>query len=163
MFLFFLVFFGLQIFVLFCCAAAGNDAASQELSDQEQLQFIAEWKKQHQKKDVCRRTSFLLCNSILHSYDDTHQSAFAVIYDLLHSILKLHLTFFADHGQLVPDSVFHQLLDGFSENIGLPDTFPSLRAFSDILYQVLRLLFCTNDRSDLRFDSRPDHMNGRTF
>ena len=48
MFLFFLVFFGLQIFVLFCCAAA-----SQELSDQEQLQFIAEWKKQHQKKDVC--------------------------------------------------------------------------------------------------------------
>ena len=27
MFLFFLVFFGLQIFVLFCCAAAGNDAA----------------------------------------------------------------------------------------------------------------------------------------
>ena len=41
MFLFFLVFFGLQIFVLFCCAAAGNDAASQELSDQAQLQFIA--------------------------------------------------------------------------------------------------------------------------
>ena len=40
MLLFFLVFFGLQIFVLFCCAAAGNDAASQELSDQEQLQFI---------------------------------------------------------------------------------------------------------------------------
>ena len=33
MLLFFLVFFGLQIFVLFCCAAAGNDAASQELSD----------------------------------------------------------------------------------------------------------------------------------
>ena len=37
MLLFFLVFFGLQIFVLFCCAAAGNDAASQELSDLEQL------------------------------------------------------------------------------------------------------------------------------
>ena len=40
MLLFFLVFFGLQIFVLFCCAAAGNDAASQELSDQEQLQCL---------------------------------------------------------------------------------------------------------------------------
>ena len=53
MLLFFLVFFGLQIFVLFCCAAAGNDAASQELSDQEQLQFIAEWKKQHQKRPFC--------------------------------------------------------------------------------------------------------------
>ena len=53
MLLFFLAFFGIQIFILFCCAAAGNDAASQELSDQEQLQFISEWKKQHQKKDVC--------------------------------------------------------------------------------------------------------------
>ena len=53
MLLFYLVFFGIQIFILFCCSAAGNDAASQELSDQEQLQFISEWKKQHQKKDVC--------------------------------------------------------------------------------------------------------------
>ena len=41
MLLFFLVFFGLQIFVLFCCAAAGNDAASQELSDQEQYDTTA--------------------------------------------------------------------------------------------------------------------------
>ena len=53
MLLFFLVFFGLQIFVLFCCASEGNYADSMELSDNEQLQFIAEWKKQHQKKDVC--------------------------------------------------------------------------------------------------------------
>lgn len=53
MFLFFLVFFGLQIFVLFCCAAAGNDAASQELSDQEQLQFICRMEKTTSKKDVC--------------------------------------------------------------------------------------------------------------
>ena len=58
MLLFFLVFFGLQIFVLFCCAAAGNDAASQELSDLEQLQFIAEWKKQHQKKDAAEERPF---------------------------------------------------------------------------------------------------------
>ena len=50
MLLFFLVFFGLQIFVLFCCAAAGNDAASQELSDQEQLQFIREFDTLKSKK-----------------------------------------------------------------------------------------------------------------
>ena len=50
MLLFFLVFFGLQIFVLFCCAAAGNDAASQELSDQEQLQFIDRMEKTTSKK-----------------------------------------------------------------------------------------------------------------
>ena len=60
MLLFFLVFFGLQIFVLFCCAAAGNDAASQELSDQEQLQFIAEWKKQHQKGRLLKNVLFAL-------------------------------------------------------------------------------------------------------
>ena len=53
MLLFCLVFFGLQIFVLFCCAAAGNDDASQDLSDPEQLPFIAGRKIQHQKKDVC--------------------------------------------------------------------------------------------------------------
>ena len=53
MLLFFLVFFGLQIFVLFCCAAAGNDAASQELSDQEQLQFIAEWKTSAEERPFC--------------------------------------------------------------------------------------------------------------
>ena len=68
MLLFFLVFFGLQIFVLFCCAAAGNDAASQELSDQEQLQFIAEWKIPPQKKDVCCRPSFFIAKRIQTGY-----------------------------------------------------------------------------------------------
>lgn len=60
MFLFFLVFFGLQIFVLFCCAAAGNDAASQELSDQEQLQFIAEWKNNIKKGRLLKNVLFAL-------------------------------------------------------------------------------------------------------
>ena len=40
-----LVFLLFQTFVLLCCVAAGNDAASQEISDQEQLEFIREWKK----------------------------------------------------------------------------------------------------------------------
>lgn len=60
MLLFFLVFFGLQIFVLFCCAAAGNDAASQELSDQEQLQFIAEWKNNIKKGRLLKNVLFAL-------------------------------------------------------------------------------------------------------
>ena len=62
MLLFILVFFGLQIFILFCCAAAGNDAASQELSDQEQLQFYLRMeKKQHQKKGrLLKKRPFLL-------------------------------------------------------------------------------------------------------
>lgn len=42
-----IVFFLFQTFVLLCCVAAGNDAASQEISDQEQIEFIQEWKKQH--------------------------------------------------------------------------------------------------------------------
>ena len=40
-----LVFLLFQTFVLLCCVAAGNDAASQEISDQEQMEFIREWKK----------------------------------------------------------------------------------------------------------------------
>lgn len=35
-----LVFLLFQTFVLLCCVAAGNDAASQEISDQEQMEFI---------------------------------------------------------------------------------------------------------------------------
>ena len=42
---FLLLFFTLQALVLFCCAAAGNDPASQALSDQEQMEFIARWKE----------------------------------------------------------------------------------------------------------------------
>lgn len=45
--LFILVFLLCQTFILLCCVAAGNDAASQEISDQEQIEFINEWKKTH--------------------------------------------------------------------------------------------------------------------
>ena len=39
--------FALQVLILFCCLAAGNDPYSQQLSDQEQLEFLARWKKEH--------------------------------------------------------------------------------------------------------------------
>lgn len=44
-----LIFCLLQAFILLCCVAAGNDAASQELSDQEQLEFIQAWNEKHEK------------------------------------------------------------------------------------------------------------------
>ena len=47
---FVILFFVLQTFILFCCLAAGNDPVSQAISDEEQLEFLAEWKKQHAKK-----------------------------------------------------------------------------------------------------------------
>ncbi|MDO4337634.1 MAG: hypothetical protein Q4C91_06030 [Eubacteriales bacterium] len=43
MILFLLLFFCLQSLVLFCCLAAGNDPASQAISDQEQLEYIKNW------------------------------------------------------------------------------------------------------------------------
>lgn len=43
MILFLLLFFGLQAFVLFCCLAAGNDPLSQEISDQEQMDYLNAW------------------------------------------------------------------------------------------------------------------------
>lgn len=48
MILFLLLFFCLQSFVLFCCLAAGNDPASQEISDKEQIEYIRNWMKEHQ-------------------------------------------------------------------------------------------------------------------
>ena len=51
---FLLLFFAFQSVILFCCAAAGNDPASQALSDQEQMEFIARWKEK--KNEKMRRT-----------------------------------------------------------------------------------------------------------
>lgn len=47
MILFLLLFFCLQSFVLFCCLAAGNDPVSQAISDEEQIEYIKNWMKQH--------------------------------------------------------------------------------------------------------------------
>lgn len=47
MILFLLLFFALQSFVLFCCLAAGNDPVSQAISDEEQIEYIRSWMKQH--------------------------------------------------------------------------------------------------------------------
>lgn len=49
MLLAFIIFALLQTFVLFCCLAAGNDAASQMISDQEQMEYIREWNERHAK------------------------------------------------------------------------------------------------------------------
>ncbi len=48
MILFLILFFCLQSFVLFCCLAAGNDPASQAISDQEQMEFIKKWMERKQ-------------------------------------------------------------------------------------------------------------------
>lgn len=42
-----ILFFALQLLVLFCCLAAGNDPYSQFLSDQEQMEYLKRWKKEH--------------------------------------------------------------------------------------------------------------------
>ena len=47
MILLILLFFMLQALILLCCIAAGNDPLAQALSDQEQLEFLAQWKKEH--------------------------------------------------------------------------------------------------------------------
>ena len=41
------LFLGLQLLVLFCCVAAGNDPYSQFLSDEEQMEYLTRWKKEH--------------------------------------------------------------------------------------------------------------------
>ena len=47
--LFLVLFFLLQALVLFCCLAAGNDPGSQEVSDQEQMEYIKTWMKKKRK------------------------------------------------------------------------------------------------------------------
>ena len=49
-----LVFLLFQTFVLLCCVAAGNDAASQEISDQEQMEYIQTWMKKKGKSFITK-------------------------------------------------------------------------------------------------------------
>ena len=50
MWIFFMImFFLLQAFVLLCCLIAGNDPASQELSDREQMEYIQRWMEKHSR------------------------------------------------------------------------------------------------------------------
>ena len=82
-------------------------------------------------------------------YNNAHQTAFAVVYDLLHGVLKLYLTFLADHGKLAFDSILNKLFNGFSKNIGLPDAFPSCVAFPNVCDQVFCLLLCSHNWRNL--------------
>ena len=61
-----LVFLLFQTFVLLCCVAAGNDAASQEISDQEQMEFIREWKNTLQQPSKIKGCCNVLINLLHH-------------------------------------------------------------------------------------------------
>lgn len=39
-----------QAFILFCCLAAGNDPLSQNISDEEQMEYIRVWMEKHKGK-----------------------------------------------------------------------------------------------------------------
>lgn len=41
-----LLYFAMQAFILFCCLAAGDDPASREISDMEQMEYIRNWMDQ---------------------------------------------------------------------------------------------------------------------
>ena len=64
--------------------------------------------------------NFFAFFSALFSDNYTDQPALAVIDNLLHRILQLHLTFFTDLSNLGTDAVFYQLFDGFSEKYWSP-------------------------------------------
>ena len=54
-----LVFLLFQTFVLLCCVAAGNDAASQEISDQEHARYQRESGQNRSFEELFRRASYI--------------------------------------------------------------------------------------------------------
>ena len=100
------------------------------------------------------RTAFVL------NYN-THHSAPAVVDNFLHGILELCLAVLGDLGDFAADAVVNELLDGFAENVGIPDSLRALCALFDIGDQILRLLLTSDDRRNLRLDVGLDHMNRR--
>ena len=91
------------------------------------------------------RTAFVL-------NDNTHHSAPAVVDNFLHGILEFCLAVLGDLGDFAADAVVNELLDGFAENVGIPDSLRALCALFDIGDQILRLLLTSDDRRNLRLD-----------
>ena len=96
-------------------------------------------------------------------YYNAHQPALAVIDDLLHGVLEFCLAFFADGVQLAADAVLDELLDGFAEDVGLPDALAAVAALTDVLDQVFCLLLGAYDGGNLCLDVRLDHVDGGAF
>ena len=75
--------------------------------------------------------------------DKTDQPTLAVIDDLLPGFLQFSLALLADDRDLRTDPVLHQLLDGFSENVRLPDRLAPLFPLLDV-----GCLLYTSDAAD---------------
>ena len=56
---------------------------------------------------------------MLYLYNNTNKSALTVIDNFLHGILKFYLAFLTDCCYFASDTILHQLLNGFTENISL--------------------------------------------
>ena len=94
-------------------------------------------------------------------YNNTDHPTIAVIYDLLQRILQLHLALLCHLGDFRLDPVLHNLLNGFSENIGLPDpVIPILCIFLYVGNQILRLLLVPYNRGNLRLNMGLDQVDG---
>ena len=96
-------------------------------------------------------------------YNNAHQSTIGIVDDLLHGLLKLYLALFSNLVKLAADTIFHQLFDGLSENIDLPDTFFLSLSILNILNQISGLFLTAYDRCDLCLNICPDHMDRRRF
>ena len=90
--------------------------------------------------------------------NDADHAAIGVIHNLLHRILKFYLALVIHHRNLAADAVFHQLPDGFPENICLPDALFLVAGRLDIANQILRLFLTADDGRDFRLHVRADHM-----
>lgn len=95
----------------------------------------------------------------MESYNNTNHATVAVVDDLLHGILEFQLALFSDGSNFRGDAVIHQLFHSLAEDISLPDTVLRLRLI-DKMDQILSLLFCAHDGSDLCLDICADHMYG---
>ena len=94
-------------------------------------------------------------------YDNADHSSVAVVDDLLKRILKLQLTVLRKLGDFGGYTVLHNLLDGLSKNIGVPDAFLALSGiFLKLGNQVLCLLFTAYNRCDLCLDMGLDQIDG---
>ena len=65
--------------------------------------------------------------------DDAYHPPAAVVDDFLEGVLQLHLAVFGHLADFGLDAVFYDLLNGFSEDVGVPD---AVFFFSGVFFHV---------------------------
>lgn len=91
--------------------------------------------------------------------NNANQPSAALVNDFLQSFLKFQLSIVGHSVQFVMQTFVNQLMQRFSENVRFPYLFGvNLKFVKQVMHKLLGLFFCSDNRTDFRFNICAYHM-----